>query len=306
MLHDPDVAATEGVVAARAGAGAAAADSSRRARGAAIWRPHIHASGMGEGREGLLPISLQSSWNWLAAGLGTPGTGTAACICTSSRSTAHQGSQMLVALRKSRRVERQEDSRAPSPGLALVSRCRAAAQDLAHHARAAADALGQQLAAAAAGAVPPPLDRQQRAEARPQHALLLASVTGSALEQQQQQAGQQGPTKAFLPDKRRAGGRPGRGGGGDGGGDEGGGSNLLVDADENERFLVSEVDVVGVEGELKEVALRALNTRANFAYTQKEVRFVEPVVRGCAAPAGKGELGPPPPVAAPTTAAQLR
>jgi hypothetical protein len=32
-----------------------------------------------------------------------------------------------------------------------------------------------------------------------------------------------------------------------------------------------QVDVVGVEGELKEVATRALNTRANFAYSQKEV-----------------------------------
>ena len=35
--------------------------------------------------------------------------------------------------------------------------------------------------------------------------------------------------------------------------------------------LRPQVDVVGVEGELKEVAMQALNTRANFAYTQKEV-----------------------------------
>jgi hypothetical protein len=31
------------------------------------------------------------------------------------------------------------------------------------------------------------------------------------------------------------------------------------------------VDVVGVEGELKDVAMAALNTRANFAYSLKEV-----------------------------------
>ena len=33
-----------------------------------------------------------------------------------------------------------------------------------------------------------------------------------------------------------------------------------------------QVDVVGVDGELRDVALKALNTRANFAYSQKEVR----------------------------------
>lgn len=29
---------------------------------------------------------------------------------------------------------------------------------------------------------------------------------------------------------------------------------------------------MGVDGELKEVAMKALNTRANFAYSQKEVQ----------------------------------
>ena len=35
--------------------------------------------------------------------------------------------------------------------------------------------------------------------------------------------------------------------------------------------LSLQVDVVGVDGELRDVALRAINTRANFAYSQKEV-----------------------------------
>jgi hypothetical protein len=35
--------------------------------------------------------------------------------------------------------------------------------------------------------------------------------------------------------------------------------------------LPVQVDVVGVDGELKDIAMRALNTRANFAYSQKEV-----------------------------------
>lgn len=36
----------------------------------------------------------------------------------------------------------------------------------------------------------------------------------------------------------------------------------------------TQVDVVGVEGELKEVAMRALQTRPNFAYLQKEASSV--------------------------------
>lgn len=73
------------------------------------------------------------------------------------------------------------------------------------------------------------------------------------------------------PSWQSAGGRnPSVGGVAEGGGTEGGGG-VLADADENERFLVSEVDVVGVDGELKDIAMRALSTRANFAYSQKEI-----------------------------------
>ncbi|EFN60064.1 hypothetical protein CHLNCDRAFT_133340, partial [Chlorella variabilis] len=142
----------------------------------------------------------------------------------------------------------------------------AAARGLAQHAARAAGHLGSQLAgaarSAAAAAPPPPLEPQQ-----PQLQGLLASVSGSALQEPQQ--------KAFLPDKRRGGGgrggrNPSVGGVAEGGGTEGGGG-VLADADENERFLVSEVDVVGVDGELKDIAMRALSTRANFAYSQKEI-----------------------------------
>ena len=155
---------------------------------------------------------------------------------------------------------------AASPEHDLVSTCRAAARGLAQHAARAAGHLGSQLAgaarSAAAAAPPPPLELQQ-----PQLQGLLASVSGSALQEPQQ--------KAFLPDKRRGGGgrggrNPSVGGVAEGGGTEGGGG-VLADADENERFLVSEVDVVGVDGELKDIAMRALSTRANFAYSQKEV-----------------------------------
>jgi hypothetical protein len=108
---------------------------------------------------------------------------------------------------------------------------------------------------------PPPQPRAQ---------LLWASVSGPALQEQEQQA------RAVLPDKRRQGAQ-GRaalpaadgGNGSSNGGEDGEG--LMPDADENERFLVSEVDVVGVDGELKQIALGALNTRANFAYSLKEV-----------------------------------
>ncbi|KAI7843074.1 hypothetical protein COHA_003245 [Chlorella ohadii] len=174
---------------------------------------------------------------------------------------------MLVALRKSRRLQAGElagskEEQARQPG--LVSRCRAVAEGIAQH----AGALRQQLAVAAAGAAGTPLDAP-----RSQHQLLLASVSGSALEQQQQQ---QQP-KAFLPDKRRVAGggrgsgRNAAGGGAADGGSGGGESELFPDADENERFLISEVDVVGVDGELKDIAMKALNTRANFAYSQKEI-----------------------------------
>lgn len=142
---------------------------------------------------------------------------------------------MLVALRKSRRLQAGEPAGSKEQQPGLVSRCRAAAEGIAHHAAA----LRQQLAASAAGAAGTLLDAP-----RSQHQLLLASVSGSALEQQQQQ---QQP-KAFLPDKRRAAGG-GRGSGrnpasgaADGGGSGGGGeSELFPDADENERFLISEV-----------------------------------------------------------------
>lgn len=143
---------------------------------------------------------------------------------------------MLVALRKSRRLQAAEsggrEEKARVPG--IVSRCRAAAEGIAHHAAA----LRQQLAAAAAGAAGTLLEAP-----RSQHQLLLASVSGSALEQQQQN---QQP-KAFLPDKRRTagGGRgPGRnstGGAAEGGSGGGSESELFPDADENERFLISEV-----------------------------------------------------------------
>ncbi len=144
---------------------------------------------------------------------------------------------MLVALRKSRRLQAGElagskEEQARQPG--LVSRCRAVAEGIAQH----AGALRQQLAVAAAGAAGTLLDAP-----RSQHQLLLASVSGSALEQQQQQ---QQP-KAFLPDKRRVAGggrgsgRNAAGGGAADGGSGGGESELFPDADENERFLISEV-----------------------------------------------------------------
>lgn len=144
---------------------------------------------------------------------------------------------MLVALRKSRPSgvaagRPDSSSKTPqSPQQGLVSIFQHAAQELGQRAAAAADALGQQLAAVAA-----PLLEQQRQQQTAQHQLLLASVSGSALEQQQ---------KAFLPDKRRQAGGvrgpPGRnvlGGVADSGG---GDSDLLADAEENERFLISEV-----------------------------------------------------------------
>ena len=44
------------------------------------------------------------------------------------------------------------------------------------------------------------------------------------------------------------------------------------DAEEEERILISEVDVAGADGELRETVLAALATRPNFAYTVREVQ----------------------------------
>ncbi|GMH41408.1 hypothetical protein BSKO_09318 [Bryopsis sp. KO-2023] len=43
-------------------------------------------------------------------------------------------------------------------------------------------------------------------------------------------------------------------------------------ADQEERILISEVEVVGVEGQLKEIAEQALATKPNFAYTLGEIQ----------------------------------
>jgi hypothetical protein len=108
-----------------------------------------------------------------------------------------------------------------------------------HHAARAAGDLGAHLAEAARGAAAPLLERQQQGA---QQQLLLASVSGSALGQQQKQQA------AYLPDRRRqqqrrnpaVGALADAGSGGAGGGGEEA-SSLLADAEENERFLVSEV-----------------------------------------------------------------
>ncbi|KAI3429606.1 hypothetical protein D9Q98_005692 [Chlorella vulgaris] len=177
---------------------------------------------------------------------------------------------MISARRRARAAGRQpaehsQQQPSPSLGHALVSRCQAAAKEFADNAVRA----GEQLAAVAAGAAAAVADSRCQRQQQPQ--LLLASLTSSALNKQQQQ--QQQP-RAVLPDRRR-----GRwqlnpvvgevAEGGSGGVDDGKG--LLAAADENERFLVSEVDVVGVDGELKQVAMAALSTRANFAYTRSEI-----------------------------------
>lgn len=147
---------------------------------------------------------------------------------------------MISARRRARAAGRQpaehsQQQPSPSLGHALVSRCQAAAKEFADNAVRA----GEQLAAVAAGAAAAVADSRCQRQQQPQ--LLLASLTSSALNKQQQQ--QQQP-RAVLPDRRR-----GRwqlnpvvgevAEGGSGGVDDGKG--LLAAADENERFLVSEV-----------------------------------------------------------------
>lgn len=143
-------------------------------------------------------------------------------------------------LREGRLESTRDGLQARSPSLA--GHCRNLAQQAA---RAAGD-LGSHLAAVAARAAAPLLQldqqqQQQQCSQIPSHQLLLASVSGSALDQ---------PQKAYLPDKRRpaAGGRGPSSGAADGGsssgggaGDGGGSKDMLADADENERFLISEV-----------------------------------------------------------------
>lgn len=153
---------------------------------------------------------------------------------------------MLSAVRRGRRelgrprVEQpgnQSDACARLPDLS--QHCR----QFANNAARAAGNLGAQLAGAAARAVAPLLAaadiRPQFDAQQPAHSqLLLASVSSSTLGE---------PQKAFLP--RRAGGGGGSGGGDSGsggGGDDGGAKDLLADADENERFLISEVGGLGV------------------------------------------------------------
>ncbi|KAI8467202.1 MAG: surface antigen-domain-containing protein [Monoraphidium minutum] len=58
-----------------------------------------------------------------------------------------------------------------------------------------------------------------------------------------------------------------KGGSGGGGGKGRGGKGQ----EEDERILISEIEVIGVDGELKRVAQEALTARPNFAYTLKEV-----------------------------------
>ncbi|KAL4449506.1 hypothetical protein ABPG77_007150 [Micractinium sp. CCAP 211/92] len=178
---------------------------------------------------------------------------------------------MLSAVRRARRelgrspveqTSNQNDVCARLPD--VPQHCRQFAQNAAR----AAGNLGTQLAGVAAQAVAPLLaavDHRPQFDTQPARGqLLLASLSSSSLNE---------PQKAFLP--RRAGGSGGSGGGdnggGNGGGDDGGAKDLLADADENERFLLSEIDVVGVDGELKDVALRAVNARPNFAYSLKEI-----------------------------------
>ena len=208
-------------------------------------------------------------------------------------------------------VARQAPLTRQEPG--LVVQCHRIAQQAA----ATAGQLGAVVAAAVTTAAAPLLELQQwqAQQAAGRRQLLLASVSGSTLDQ---------PQKAYLPDKRRLAGAAR--GGGDAGGSSGGdgGPNLLVDAADNERFLISEVraargtgdeehrcpavpearaadaqaaharaqpmlgdahsilsaprvraqiDVVGVDGELKDMALQALNARANFAYSLKEASW---------------------------------
>lgn len=50
---------------------------------------------------------------------------------------------------------------------------------------------------------------------------------------------------------------------------------------------------MGVDGELKAIAMKALNTRANFAYSQKEVRTCAAVLLVTVAGAGLKSLSAP-------------
>lgn len=228
---------------------------------------------------------------------------------------------MIRAARRGRAAARQPAQEhnhlaAASQEPSAAARCHAAARQFAAHAARTAEQLSARLAAAAHAAAATAAPLLALEQPQQQRQLLLASVSGSALEQQQQ------PAQAFLPDRRRSGRRPCNPAVGDIGSapNSGGGEERkqdpLTDADENERFLVSEVgsrgqqatavafasmlaaastaealvaaallgaahtlhpnaglqvDVVGVEGELRDVALAALNTRANFAYSLKEV-----------------------------------
>lgn len=146
---------------------------------------------------------------------------------------------MLSAVRKGRRElclrDKPGDRGEAFARLPDLSRhCR----EFADNAARAAGSLGEHVAATVARAAAPLLVAAGRPPFDPQPVrsqLLLASVSGSTLGE---------PQKAFLP--RRAGPGGGSSGGdggsgGGGGGDDSGAKDLLADADENERFLISEV-----------------------------------------------------------------
>lgn len=102
------------------------------------------------------------------------------------------------------------------------------------------------------------LDEAFIAQDRPQNRVMMASVSLS-------QASDDEPTKAVLPSKD----------------DKSARAKVTLDDilenkttsnEEEERILISEVEISGVEGHLQYEAVKALRTKPNFAYTIDEVR----------------------------------
>ena len=173
---------------------------------------------------------------------------------------------------RTRRKNHPSDEKIPSEHFTtqVVNRC---AQGI-KHANIAVACFGQEvsraltLALSENGMIP-----VSQPVAMPRQAL-FASVSNSTSSPE--------PTVAILPSKARA--RiPGKAAGGPGGAsgsldsssDPSSGSDGKKDGkgeEEEERILISEVDVAGADGELREAVLNALTTLPNFAYTVREVQ----------------------------------
>eukprot|EP00887_Chlorella_sp_A99_P003922 scaffold11.g3922.t1 len=179
---------------------------------------------------------------------------------------------MFSALRASRRPRPEDDG--------LPGALRECSRQLAASLQAAAD-LRCRLGALAAEAVSHAAAQLRGPQQAAQQQLLLASISAS---------GSAEPI-ATLPSKDRP--APPRrpvfavppAGGGTTAPPSGGPD--LAGAQPDERILISEVEIVGVDGQLKEVARRAMTTKPNFAYTTKEVEVTaNPELRGLVAVGG--------------------